>query len=127
MLQFLPLLVMLLFSFLSLFGGQEDLYAFQASRYYNFQRTTSRNNVDYYVNQNVFMRKFPREHQQRDLDAHVEREYLRNLRHLCNQEKELQRFKISQASNWFSVDEEALKDARNMPLRHCERLYSWNK
>ncbi|KAJ3186742.1 hypothetical protein HDU85_007562 [Gaertneriomyces sp. JEL0708] len=132
--QLLPVLLLFFFPLLSsLLGGlfssgQPDPdFSFVASRTYNLPRNTQPRDVSYYVNDRAWNRWGGDQHPEkvRRYDRGVEKEWHRNLQHLCAQEQDRKAFRIQQAHGWFSVDAEKLKAAQEMKTPHCDRLRSW--
>ncbi|KAI8909176.1 DnaJ domain-containing protein [Gorgonomyces haynaldii] len=125
LLQLLPIALLFLFSFLSMFGGQEDPFSFQPTRHFSQKQHTHKHNVEFYVNPSSFARSFGTDYKRKQLEHSVEHEYLRQIQQLCHQERELQRFRIAQASGWFNPDKDALEKARKMKLERCEEVSRW--
>jgi Domain of unknown function (DUF1977) len=124
-LQLLPLLLMLLFSFLSMFGGEDSQFSFHQTYDYSLLKTTPTHSVHYYVNPGQYARKYTQQSKKKALERSVEAEYLRNIQHMCSQEREQQRYKIAQASSWFGGSKKALENARGMKLGRCEEVAQW--
>lgn len=58
----------------------------------------------------------------RRLDMHVENSLMRHLDRQCGAEEQARSQLFQSAQGWFSVDQEAVREARGMPMVACGRL-----
>ncbi|KAJ3411722.1 ATP-dependent RNA helicase dbp6 [Chytridiales sp. JEL 0842] len=136
--QLLPIIVLLLFTFLSnLFdgssmeNGSETSYAWEPTRVYSQARTTEIHNVGYYVNPKVFARGYSQQPRKLKMfeDA-IEMQHYRNLQYRCRQEQEYKAALIAAARGpWLfgKVDESKLKVAEAFKMANCEALVDWDR
>lgn len=112
----------LLFSF-----DSEPLYTFRPTTTNTNIRSTKSNNINYYVNPNVFdanvknnLYKFQRTERQ------IESEWVGELRAACQSEQRYRANKLAQADGIiFGIvgrDEKAYKEAQNMKMKSCDEL-----
>jgi DnaJ family protein B protein 12 len=126
----LPLLFLFVLPLLSsLFSGSGSSsgpsFAFTPQREYTCQHTSSGGfGVKYYVAPSVCTEygSNPRDKRWKALDKQVEQSYVHTLDVRCNQEQYSQSKKMQDAQGWFFIDEEAMAQARNMPMPNCELL-----
>ena len=80
--------------------------------------------VNYYVAPSVCTEygSNPRDKRWKALDKQVESSYVHTLDVRCNTEQYAQNKKMQDAQGWFFVDEEAMAQARNMPMPNCDLL-----
>ncbi|KAJ5907759.1 J domain-containing protein [Penicillium taxi] len=123
--QLLPLLVLFILPLLSsLFSGSSTpsgpTFRFNNVDPYTQSRTTSRLNVNYFVNPTEMEDHSPRK--VRQLDQRVEVEYVNSLKFACDHEIHTRDRKIQDAQGWFFPDVEKMREARAMELNSCNRL-----
>nr|KAJ3414990.1 hypothetical protein HK105_001626 [Polyrhizophydium stewartii] len=126
--QFLPILFLILFTLVSLLGSSSvDSYSFSQSREYGDRRVTPTHNVQYFVNRAEFTSHWNTPAGISRLDRAVEAEYYRRVYQACQQEQESKRFHVQQAYGIFGVDKQRLKRAQDMRLPNCDRLDEWKR
>jgi len=120
--HFLPLLLLVLFSFLSSPSSETNPFGLERTEYYNMQRKTS-SGMPYYVS-NTFQQRYGRDYRtMAQIEAMVEKETLTKYEARCQQEKIEQRSAISIARKSKTAQQaELLAKAHGMELPHCERL-----
>eukprot|EP01114_Cavostelium_apophysatum_P011207 TRINITY_DN25412_c0_g1_i1.p1 TRINITY_DN25412_c0_g1~~TRINITY_DN25412_c0_g1_i1.p1 ORF type:complete len:378 (-),score=62.86 TRINITY_DN25412_c0_g1_i1:30-1163(-) len=114
LLQFLPLILILFFSFFAGSSSREPLYQFQQSNSYSVLRQTSNMDVPYYVK--------PATPLDRRLETDVEENYVHLMRQQCVREQRERQRRID-ATWWFSSDVER-KRAREYPTPACDWLFA---
>ena len=72
--QFLPLIILFLFSILSMFGGEDSVFQFNYSRDYSKKLSTTLHQVTYFVNPNKFTRSYNTPQKRKSLGNLVEQE-----------------------------------------------------
>lgn len=80
--------------------------------------------VNYYVSNSVCQEygSNPRDKRWKALDKQVENSYVHTLDVRCNNEQYAQSKKMQDAQGWFFIDEEAMQQARQMPMPNCDLL-----
>ncbi|KAJ4324393.1 Chaperone protein dnaJ [Neodidymelliopsis sp. IMI 364377] len=129
----LPLLFLFVLPLLSsLFSGSGSSsgpsFAFTPQREFTCQHTSSgATGVKYYVAPSVCTEygSSPRDKRWKALDKQVEQSYVHTLDVRCTQEQHSQSKKMQDAQGWFFIDEEAMAQARNMPMPNCELLQKY--
>lgn len=126
LLQFLPLLFIIVPYLLSIFSGGDSgsssapRFAFDLKPPYTQERATPRFGIPFYVNpkelQNLSAAKIRR------LDREAETKYVSILRANCEREHRIQEEMLRNSMGWFSRDEEKYQEALNYPVPHCARL-----
>ena len=123
--QLLPLLLLFILPLLSsLFSGSPS--SGPSVRFdspvppQTMHRITPKYRVDYFINpaevEGYSARKF---HQ---LDQRAEVDYISTLQYNCEVERNTRSQMLQDAQGWFSIDEEKVRQARQMPMRSCSRL-----
>jgi hypothetical protein len=123
--QLLPLLLLLVVPMLfSLFGESPQAsypkFEFKSRSPYVAERRTPVHNVQYYVNPKDISQMTDRKLHQ--LDRHAELTYVQIVKNECYQEINEQQRRMMEARGWFFVDQEAYRDALDMPKTHCDLL-----
>lgn len=125
--RLLPLLLLFITPLLSsLFDTSSSGYSrptrfeFTPSPPYTERRTTSQHNIPYFVNPSDIQSMTSSN--LRKLDHRAEISYIRSLRDLCSQEYEYKQQQIMNSHGWFTVDKDALAEAENIKLPHCEKI-----
>ena len=83
-------------------------------------RTTSRLNIDYYINPNDVI-----DYSQRDfkkLDRTAETNLVQKLQYDCEVEVQGRNRMMQEAQGWFFQDVDKMRNARNLEMRSCRRL-----
>ena len=124
--QLLPLLLLFILPLLSsLFSGGTgssgpSIRFDSAVPPMTMHRITPKYKVDYFVNptevDGYSGRKF---HQ---LDQRAEVDYISNLQYNCEVERNTKSQLLQDAQGWFSIDEDKVRQARQMQMRSCSRL-----
>lgn len=123
LIQLIPFLLMLFFSFGSSIFGPTDYssyYSLQKTYKFSYLRNTVARSVPYYV-----PKKFKGDTDTRFLhrvEETVEREYISALQTRCWREREHQRALYSQANGFWVKDEAKMQAAKNMVLHSCVEL-----
>jgi DnaJ homolog subfamily B member 12 len=122
--QLLPILLLFVLPLLtSLFTGSSSTgpeVLFQRSPPNTLHRVTPRFQVNYYLD--------PRavdgysERKLRQLDQTAEVKYVNTLKYECQVEHSERNRMLEEAHGWFSTDERKLREAREIPMRACNRL-----
>lgn len=128
LIRLLPLLLLfvtpLLSSLFDTLSGNSSTqiprFEFTPSPPYTEMRTTTKYNVPYYITPKDAQRLTSKT--LRNMDSRAEVTYIHSLTNHCDREYEIKQQKIMDAHGWFSTDEEALREAEEMVLPHCERL-----
>lgn len=125
LIELLPLLLLLgLPLLLSLFGdGNKEStvqFNFQKEGPYSEQRLTPRYHIPYYIKPVDGEKLTPRKLTKLDGDAEIQ--YVRTMKQRCNDEYEYKARKLADSQGWFFTDEEAYKEAIDIPLYSCEIL-----
>lgn len=126
--QLLPLILLFVLPLLSsLFSGSSNpsypAYRFgDAQPPHTMGRTTSRLNLNYFVNPNDVEDLSPKK--LRQFDQKVEVDYVNNLRFLCETEVHQRERMIQEAQGWFFPDVEKMKQARALELKSCQKFQS---
>ncbi|KAL1648663.1 Chaperone protein dnaJ [Didymella pomorum] len=126
----LPLLFLFVLPLLSsLFSGGSSSsgpsFAFTPQREFTcMHKSQGPFGVNYYVANSVCQEygSNPRDKRWKALDKQVENSYVHTLDVRCNNEQYAQSKKMQDAQGWFFVDEEAMAQARNMPMPNCDTL-----
>lgn len=131
-LQLIPLLLLVLFSLMSMFVGSDDLpsYAFERTRTYGMGRMTRVHGVEFWVNQREWEKKGLEGNAGLviKLDEAVEAQMLNSLRVQCMREREYKAQQIGASRNlFFGVDDARLARARSLPTPFCDRLVEWER
>ena len=124
--QLLPLLLLFILPLLSsLFSGETGTSG-PSMRFdaavppMTMHRITPKYKVDYFVNptevDGFSGRKF---HQ---LDQRAEVDYITSLQYNCEVERNTKNQMLQDAQGWFSIDEDKVRQARQMQMRNCQRL-----
>lgn len=123
--QLLPLIVVILFAFLSNFSWSDSTsvntrYSFQQNYKYTVPRTTAKHNIPYYMSQKDLDKLSSRDI--RRLNEKVEHTYTQNVHNACLREQQIKEDEIRRAQGWFFPDKEALKKAKELRLPNCDEL-----
>lgn len=119
--QLLPVLVLVMLSMMSGFFINDPIYSLQHSSKFPVPRETYNLKVPYYVKEN-----FHSDYQGslRRLEMSVEEEYLVNLRHACQRERNYKETMAWKAKNLGS--QKHLQEAQAMRMPSCDRLQAYN-
>ncbi len=71
-LQFLPIILLVMISFISMFSIEDDPFSFQRTYDYSMAKTTQKHNVQFYVNPRSFPKRFNTVRKQAELESRVE-------------------------------------------------------
>ncbi|KAL7753280.1 Chaperone protein dnaJ [Sorochytrium milnesiophthora] len=127
--QFLPIIMLILFSFLNWFASSPDLpdYSFTQTYRHTLERKTSpaRHNIKYYVHPTTytqFERQYPR--YMTELENTVVNAYAQKVAAACRREQDTKRRKLQQARGWGlgDTDRRLWDEAMSMKLASCEEL-----
>ncbi|KAI8612672.1 hypothetical protein BC830DRAFT_1170877 [Chytriomyces sp. MP71] len=134
--QYMPLIVLMLFSFLSMFSGTSDpslsegAYSWEFSGSYTMKRRTVAQEVDYYVNPRMFVERYEKPQfawKLKNFEKGVESQYYRNVFYQCQQEREYKQRLVSSAYSLFGgVDQARLAQANQYDMKACRRVEEWN-
>jgi len=120
LIQFLPLIVMLLFSILGSFSYSDPVYSTMRHSPYIYQRTTSKIDVRYYVKSD-FGRSYPKGSQSlRRFENNIEQEFLESLRSHCYNEK-LNKEQVRRSGIWTG-NKKQIKRSEEMTTPSCDKL-----
>ena len=89
---------------------------------YTALRTTSRFNLDYYINPSDVSDFTPRKFT--ELDKRAESEWFGQLQYECQIEARARNRLVEEAQGWFFPDEDKMRRARTMEMRSCRKLDS---
>lgn len=115
--QLMPILLIILLSFISNFMIGEPLYNLQKTGKYNIKRTTNEHHVNYYVKPDF---RLETRDQLRKLERQVEEDLHVELRQSCFREKSYKETAIWRARNYG--DERLLRKAHDYETPSCTRL-----
>jgi DnaJ family protein B protein 12 len=123
--QLLPLILLFVLPLLSSLFSSGSNYgpSFRSDRAVNphtKKLVTPKFKVNYWVNPNDYADLSRR--QKSDLEHRVEVKYVSDLSYTCTAEQEQQTQLMQDAQGWFSIDEQLMNKARNLPMRACKRL-----
>ncbi|KAI8609669.1 DnaJ domain-containing protein [Chytriomyces sp. MP71] len=134
--QYMPLIVLMLFSFISLFSGTSDpslsegAYSWEFDGSYTMKRRTIAQEVDYYVNPRMFVERYEKPQfawRLKNFEKAVESQYYRNAFYQCQQEREYKQRLVSSAYSLFGgVDQTRLAQANQYDMKACRRVEEWN-
>ncbi|KAJ3299331.1 hypothetical protein HK104_009356 [Borealophlyctis nickersoniae] len=130
--QIIHMLPLLLLFFLylsgSLFGGDDEpSFAWDRTGSYNLRQQTSERKIPFYVEPGRAWNKISQNAAKLEkFEKGVEYQYRRHLQYECSREQQIKRHRIAQAQGWFGVDEARLKQAQNMKLPNCEKLWAFD-
>ena len=128
--QFLPLIFIVLFSLLSSWFSSDTNFlnhvSFQSSSNFRYSRSTIRRNVSYFADSTFhnhfynFDRSYKLKKELSGIEDVIEQSYLQNLQTLCNDEKRKLQKEISAASK--KGNDEELNNLKAKSLPNCEKL-----
>ncbi len=122
--HFLPIILLILFSFLSSPSSDSDLpFSFSPTRQMPIPRVTKNFQVDYFVNQN-FQLRYGRDYRAlATVESRVEQEYIEKLDRKCEEEqKEIEKLKKRARSIRDSIERsKKLEEAETMKAESCEK------
>ena len=123
----LPLLFLFVLPLLSsFFSGSSSTSAgpsvvFETPRTPNtMKRVSTRIKIDYFVDPKDVHDYTPKKW--RKLDEQAENQYVHVTNTRCHNEKVQQKRAMEEAQGWFSVDQEAMRKARTMDMKNCNKL-----
>lgn len=141
--QFLPLLIILLSIIINSFSGGSNStdgisnrnvrefsgrvpkFNFEQKGNFKVERSTPKYDINYYLEEKTvdnFKRRNNAEKELKGLDKYVEQQYVENLSRSCLRERRYRDNMIQQAEGIFFNDWDKIKEANEMPLPNCEKL-----
>jgi len=120
LIQFLPLIVMLLFSVLGSFSYSDPVYSTMRHSPYNYQRSTNKIDVRYFVKSD-FDRSYPKgSHSLRRFEDNIEQEFLGNLQSQCYSEKHTKE-QLRRSGMWTG-NKKQVKRSDEMRTPSCDKF-----
>ncbi|KAJ3237019.1 hypothetical protein HDU78_004283 [Chytriomyces hyalinus] len=137
LMQFLPVIVLMAFSFLSMLSGSSDpslsetSYAWEYGGSYTMKRATQVHAVPYFVNPRMFTEKYEKMQaghwKLNNFEKSIESQYYRTIYYNCQNEREYKQRLISSAYSLFGgVNKDRLQAAQNYDMKFCNEVEAWN-
>jgi len=123
-LQILPLLLLIFISLPSFTGPSYPGYSFTQTRQFSKEAKTYRHDVPYYYDPGDY--KFDNSNQFRKFEESIEEQYRDILFRQCQNERRIKQIRINNARGFFTVDQDALREASRMQTPSCEKLQQYN-
>ncbi|XP_031572570.1 dnaJ homolog subfamily B member 14-like isoform X2 [Actinia tenebrosa] len=117
--QFLPILLLVLMSLLSTFMLQDPIYSLQRTGSYYLERQTNRYKINYYV-QEGFDEKYSEAKSLHKLERHIENEYINRVQSQCYRERQYREELYARGRFWHEPS--LIEKANNFKMRNCEAL-----
>jgi len=124
LMQFLPILLLLVFSFLSSPGGDDTPFSLDRASPFTELRHTSNHHVPFYMSPHA-LRQYARDHRATSrLESVVEQAYMKRLDGMCRKEQSQFNAGVARARNApADAQPEMMKKAQSFPMPSCERLH----
>eukprot|EP00128_Syssomonas_multiformis_P017717 Colp12_sorted_trinity150504_noHs@29728 len=120
LMQLLPILLLLAFTFFGNSGQEEPIYSLRRAHPYSVERHTSNYHIPYYV-QDSFMRQYGRDRSKlRVIESNVEQTYITQMQSKCQYERSQQQRRVQHA-RWHGTATE-VEEASKMELPSCKAL-----
>jgi len=123
LLQFLPLLIIIISSFALNFQSEEPVFSLTHNYKFNIERRTTNLRLPYYVDHTFQGNIGSNRKKLLTLEENIERDYVKNLRNQCNTAKHSVSYLESRArANSGNAREELLKQAKRIDLTSCDDI-----
>jgi len=122
--QILPILMIILFSFLTSFLVPEPVYSFQQTSQYRYPFNTRRWSVKYYVKDVHIKEKYSPD-EFADIERKIEREFIETLQLRCYRERQYKAELLQQARLWGNM--EMKRRAERYNAESCQQLEGFSK
>jgi len=123
LLQFLPLLIIIISSFALNFQTEEPIFSLTRNYKFNIERRTTNLKLPFYVDHSFQGSIGGNRKKLVTLEENIERDFVKNLRNQCNSAKHSVSYLEQRArNNGGAVREELLRQAKNIDLSSCDDL-----
>lgn len=123
LIQILPILMIILFSFLTSFLVPEPIYSFQQTSQYRYPFNTKRWSVQYFVKDVSIKDKYPPD-EFADIERKIEREFVETLQLRCYRERQYKAELLQQARLWGNI--EMKRRAERYHAESCQQLENFS-
>jgi len=124
LIQILPILMIILFSFLTSFLVPEPIYSFQQTSQYRYPLNTRRWNVQYFVKDTSIKDKYSPD-EFADIERKIEREFIETLQLRCYRERQYKAELLQQARLWGNM--EMKRRAERYHAESCQQLEGFQR